>query len=169
MYFNMDSLFESSKMLFDYVTKYRGYNAFIIDEVDDILVRRLGRSIQENNRVEAVRLYFKLDKQIDELRDTYCYNVLPYKSSFRELAKDLYKELKESWLIYNKDFKYIAKILRFISTSDYYIIREYLMKRSYGMFTYEDIPLDPDDFYCGYIPLEAIMDYAIKLIRLYMK
>ena len=55
-----------------------------------------------------------------------------------------------------------------ISTSDYYQIREMLIKRSYTFYHYWDIPIDPDNWYCGYIPLECILDYCIKIVRLYM-
>ena len=43
-----------------------------------------------------------------------------------------------------------------------------LIKRSKTMYDYWDIPIDPDDFYFRYIPIECILDYCIKLIRLYM-
>lgn len=171
MLFNMDSMFDSSKMLFDYLTKFTRYNAFLIDEVDDELVRKLGAAIQTNDRVRAVQLYLKIDKQMDVIRDEHCYNnpSLPYKSSFRCIAKDALLELKRLGLTYNDDYKYVVKILRFISTSDYYIIREFLIKRSHAMYNYWDIPLDPDDFYCGYIPLEAILDYCLKMVRIQLK
>ncbi len=171
MLFNMDSMFDSSKMLFDYLTKFTRYNAFLIDEVDDELVRKLGAAIQTNDRVRAVQLYLKIDKQMDVIRDEHCYNnpSLPYKSSFRCIAKDALLELKRLGLTYNDDYKYVVKILRFISTSDYYIIREFLIKRSHAMYNYWDIPLDPDDFYCGYIPLEAILDYCLKMVRVQLK
>lgn len=171
MLFNMDSMFDSSKMLFDYLTKFTRYNAFLIDEVDDELVRKLGAAIQTNDRVRAVQLYLKIDKQMDVIRDEHCYNnpSLPYKSSFRCIAKDALLELKKLGLTYNDDYKYVVKILRFISTSDYYIIREFLIKRSHAMYNYWDIPLDPDDFYCGYIPLEAILDYCLKMVRIQLK
>jgi hypothetical protein len=108
---------------------------------------------------------------IDTLRDERCYNSneTPYRSSFRNIAKDLYRELKVTGLVYNEDLKIIARIVRFISTSDYYIIREYLMKRSNTLYWYLDIPLDPEKFYCGYIPLEAILDYCVKVIKLTIK
>ena len=169
--FNMESMFDASKKLFDYLTKYTRYNAFLIDEVPSEMVQELGEAIRAHDRVQAVRIYHKIDSLMDTIRDAHCYNTpeLPYKSSFRGIAKDAFRELKESWLIYNEDFYYIAKILRFISTSDYYAIREYLIKRSHAMFNYQDIPLDPDDFYCGYIPLEAIMDYCIRIIRVQLK
>ena len=130
---------------------------------------KLRTLIDENKRVEAVKLYREIDRDVDAIRDRYCYNVLPERSSFRGIAKDLYRELKESWLLYTDEFHYIGRILRFISTSDYYVIREYLMKRSYSMYNYKDIPLDPDSFYDGYVPLEAIMDYIIKLYIDYSK
>lgn len=165
--FDMDSLFERSKMIYDYCTKSYKYNHFVIDEVNEEMVRALGKAIREEDRVQAVRLYLKLDKQIDELRSKYCFNVLPYRSSFRGIAKDLHRELKRSWLIYSDDFGYIAYVLRFISTSDYYTIREFLMKRSNTMFWYKEVPIDPDKFYCGYIPLEAFIYYAITLYKAY--
>lgn len=171
MLFNMDSMYEASQKLFDYLTKYTRYNAFLIDEVPTEMVQELGKAIREKNRIKAVQLYLKIDARMDAIRDEHCYNnpSLPYKSSFRNIAKDAFRELKESWLIYNDDFKYIAKILRFISTSDYYAIREFLIKRSFAMTHYWDIPLDGDDFYCGYIPLEAILDYCLKMIRVQLK
>lgn len=171
MLFNIESLFDSSKLLFDYLTKTRGYNNFLIDEIDSSKVSKLGEAIISNNRLEAIRIYLQLDKEMDSIRDKYCYDnqELSYKSNFRAIAKDLYRELKDSWLIYNSELGSIARIIRFISTSDYYVIREYLVKRSLTMYMYLDIPLDPDSFYCGYIPLEAFLDYAIKLVRAYMK
>lgn len=171
MLFNMDSMYDASKMLFNYLTKYSRYNAFLIDEIPTELVQELGRALQANDRIKSVQLYLKIDARMDAIRDEHCYNnpSLPFKSSFRNIAKDAFRELKDSWLIYNDDFKYIARILRFISTSDYYAIREFLIKRSHTMYNYWDIPLDPDDFYCGYIPLEAILDYCLKMIRVQLK
>ena len=171
MLFNMDSMYEASQKLFDYLTKYTRYNAFLIDEVPTEMVQELGKAIREKDRIKAVQLYLKIDARMDTIRDEHCYNnpSLPYRSSFRNIAKDAFRELKESWLIYNDDFKHIARILRFISTSDYYAIREFLIKRSHAMYNYWDIPLDPDDFYCGYIPLEAILDYSLKMIRVQLK
>ena len=169
--FNIDSMFEASEKLFIYLTKFFRYNAFLIDEVDEQLVKDLGQAIRDNNKVKAVQIYLKLDKQMDMIRDEHCYNnpSLPYRCSFRNLAKDAFFALKELGLTYNDDYKYVVQILRFISTSDYYVIREYLMKRSLTMYTYWDIPLDPDSFYCGYIPLEAILDYCIKMVRVQFK
>lgn len=166
---SIESQFESAKMAFDYLTKNRGYNLFLIDEIEGHKLMKLRTLIDENKRVEAVKLYREIDRDVDAIRDRYCYNVLPERSSFRGIAKDLYRELKESWLLYTDEFHYIGRILRFISTSDYYVIREYLMKRSYSMYNYKDIPLDPDSFYDGYVPLEAIMDYIIKLYIDYSK
>ena len=168
---SIDSLFESSKMLVDYLTKNFGYNLFLIDEIDSQEVVKLRKAIDENNKVEAVHQYLKLDKQMDAIRDKYCYNnpELPYRSSFRTIAKELYFEIKRNGLLFNEDFKYIGKVLRFISTSDYYIIRDFLIRRSLPMCMYWNIELNPDNFYCGYIPLEAFMDYAIKMYRIYMK
>lgn len=168
---SIDSLFESSKMLVDYLTKNFGYNLFLIDEIDCQEVVKLRKAIDENNKVEAVHQYLKLDRQMDAIRDKYCYNnpELPYRSSFRTIAKELYLEIKKNGLLFNEDFKYIGKVLRFISTSDYYIIRDFLIRRSLPMCMYWNIELNPDNFYCGYIPLEAFMDYAIKMYRIYMK
>ena len=168
---SIDSLFESSKMLVDYLTKNFGYNLFLIDEIDSQEVVKLRKAIDENNKVEAVHQYLKLDKQMDAIRDKYCYNnpELPYRSSFRTIAKELYLEIKKNGLLFNEDFKYIGKVLRFISTSDYYIIRDFLIRRSLPMCMYWNIELNPDNFYCGYIPLEVFMDYAIKMYRIYMK
>jgi len=160
---SIESQFEAAKMLFDYLTKMRGYNMFLIDEIDGSKVSRMRKFIDEGNKIEAVKLYRQLDREVDAIRDRFCYNELPERSSFRGIAKDLYRELKESWLLYTDEFHYLGRILRFISTSDYYVIREYLMKRSYSMYNYKDIPLDPDSFYCGYVPLEALMDYILKL------
>ena len=92
---SIDSLFESSKMLVDYLTKSRGYNLFLIDYIDTQDIVNLRKAINENNKLEAVRLYIKLDRQMDEIRDKYCYNnsELPYRSSFRAIAKELYLEI----------------------------------------------------------------------------
>lgn len=171
MLLNMDTLYSNASKLLDYITHYYGFNAFIIDEIDTNLAQNLAKAIQEENRVQAVRLYLKIDKLIDELRDINCYNNpnLPYKSSFRNIAKDAYRYLKDNHLTDNESLKDVAYILKFISTSDYYIIREMLIKKSYSFFMYKDIPLDPDDFYCGYIPLEAILDYCMQVVENYMR
>lgn len=168
---SIDSLFESSKMLVDYLTKSRGYNLFLIDYIDTQDIVNLRKAINENNKLEAVRLYIKLDRQMDEIRDKYCYNnsELPYRSSFRAIAKELYLEIKKSWLIYEEDFEHIARLLRFISTSDYYIIREYLVRRSMTLYLYGGVPTHPNEFYCNFYPLEYILDYAIKLYLIYRK
>lgn len=168
---SIDSLFESSKMLVDYLTKSRGYNLFLIDYIDMQDIVNLRKAINENNKLEAVRLYIKLDRQMDEIRDKYCYNnsELPYRSSFRAIAKELYLEIKKSWLIYEEDFEHIARLLRFISTSDYYIIREYLVRRSMTLYLYGGVPTHPNEFYCNFYPLEYILDYAIKLYLIYRK
>lgn len=171
MYIGLESMYDNSKMLLDYLTHFYGFNAFLIDNVDGNKVKALRIAIEREDKIKAVRLYLQLDKEMDSIRDKHCYNnpELPYRSNFRAIAKDVYKELKRSWLIYNDDLKYVAYILRFISTSDYYQIREMLIKRSRTMYDYWDIPIDPDSFYCNYIPLEAIMDYCIKIATLYMK
>lgn len=171
MLFNLDSLYESSKQLLDYLTKYYKFNAFLIDEIPSEKVIQLRKAIESEDRVQAVRLYLQLDKEMDKIRDKHCYKnpELPYGSNFRRLAKDLYRELKIRHLTNHDDVKHIAYILRFISTSDYYTTREMLIKRSQTMHMYWDIPIDPNDFYCNYIPLEAILDYCVKISNLYIK
>ena len=168
---NIDSMFESSKMLFDYLTKNRGYNLYIIDEIDGQEVAKLKKAIDENNKVEAVHQYLKLDREVDKIRDKYCYNnpELPYRSSFRSIAKELYLELKKTWFIYDDDFAHLFRLLKFISTSDYYIIREYLARRSLTLYMYGGVPMHPNEFYCGFYTLEYILDYTIKLYLAYMK
>ena len=42
---SIDSLFESSKMLVDYLTKNFGYNLFLIDEIDSQEVVKLRKAI----------------------------------------------------------------------------------------------------------------------------
>lgn len=164
---SIDSIYSRCEMLYDYCTKSYRYNHFIIDEVNEEWVKELGKAIREEDKIIAVKYYMKIDRQIDELRNERCYNVLPHKSSFRGLAKDLYRELKNSWLLYLDDFDYIGYVLRFISTSEYHIIKDFLKRRSDTMFYQKDIPLNPDDFYCNYIPIEAFLDYVIVLMRLY--
>lgn len=166
-FMSIDGIYERCGMLYDYCTKSYKYNHFIIDEVNEEWVKCLGEAIKNKDKITAVKYYMKLDKQIDSIRDEHCFNLLPYKSSFRGLAKDLYRELVDSWLIYLDDFDYVGYVLKFISTSDYYVIREFLMKRSDVMFLQKDIPLNPDSYYCGYIPLEAFMNYTIALMKLY--
>lgn len=167
----METMFDNSKKLLTYLTRFYKYNSFIIDNIDDELVKELSKAIAENDRIKAVRLYLKIDSLIDVLRDERCSNktYLPYRSNFRNIAKDMYRELKMTGLCYNEDLKVVARILQFISTSDYYIIREFLIKRSHAFYYYLDIPLNPEDFYCGYIPLEAILDYCIKLVNISIK
>ena len=171
MLFNMESMYNSSIKLFEYLTRLYGFNNFLVDEVDDSLVRALRNAIVAEDRVKAVQVYLKLDKELDEIRNKHCYNnaELPYRSSFRSISKDVYRELKKRHLTNHDDVKHIAYILRFISTSDYYQIREMLTRRSLSFYMYCDIPLNPNDFYCGYIPLEAIMDYCIKIANLFIK
>lgn len=167
----MDTMYDNAIKLLDYLTHYYKYNAFILDGIESELIQKLSMYIRKNDRVNAVRLYLKIDKLIDELRDINCYNNpnLPYKSSFRNIAKDAYRYLKDNHLTNNESLKDVAYILKFISTSDYYIIREMLIKKSYSFFYCGYIPLDPDSFYCGYIPLEAILDYCLKVVENYMK
>ena len=171
MLLNMETMYDNAIKLLDYLTHYYKYNAFILDGIESELIQKLSMYIRKNDRVNAVRLYLKIDKLIDELRDINCYNNpnLPYKSSFRNIAKDAYRYLKDNHLTNNESLKDVAYILKFISTSDYYIIREMLIKKSYSFFMYKDIPLNPDDFYCGYIPLEAILDYCLKVVENYIK
>lgn len=164
---SIDSLYNKCELLYDYCTKSYKYNHFIIDEVNEEWVKELKKAMDEEDKKRAVMYYMKIDRQIDEIRNEYCYNILPYKASFRGIAKDMYRELKESWLLYLDDFDYIGYVLRFISTSEYRVIKDFLKRRSDTMFLQKDIPLDPDKFYCGYIPLEAFMDYSIAMLKLY--
>ena len=171
MLFNMESLYDSSKILLYYLTHLFGYNNFLVDEVDDELVRALRDAIVAEDRVKSVQIYLRIDKELDEIRNRHCYNnsELPYRSSFRNIAKDLYRELKIRDLTHTDDLKCVSYILRFISTSDYYIIREMLIKRSLSFYMYQDVPINPESFYCNYIPIEAIMDYCVKMVTLYIK
>lgn len=171
MLFNMESMYNSSIKLFEYLTKLYGFNNFLVDEVNDELVKELRNAILSEDRIGIVQAYLKLDKELDEIRNRHCYNndELPYKSNFRAISKDVYRELKKRHLTNHDDVKHIAYILRFISTSDYYQIREMLIKRSLTMYMYWDIPLNPNDFYCKYIPLEAIMDYCIKIANIFIR
>ena len=171
MNLSIDGLYEQAIKLLDYLTRLYGFNAFLIDEVDDSKVRALRDSIVKEDKVKAVRLYLQLDKECDEIRDKHCgRNVeLPYRSSFRSIAKDMYKELKRRELTHNDDLKLVCYVLRFISTSDYYQIRELLIKRSLSWYMYCDVPISPYDFPNDCIPLEAIMDYCVKMANLYLK
>ena len=166
---SIDSLYERCELLYDYCTKSYRYNHFILDEINEEWVKELRKAMDAGDKKRAVMYYMKLDRQMDEIRNTYCYNILPYRASFRGLAKDLYRELKDSWLMYLDDFDYIAYILKFISTSEYHVIKDFLKRRSDVMFLQKDIPLNPDRYYCGFIPLEAFMDYAITLYNAYKK
>ena len=165
---SIETLFEDSKQLWEYLAIPRGYNMFLIDEIDSLKVLQLRKYIDTDDKINAVKLYKELSLEVDRIRDKHCYNVLPYKSSFRQIAKEVYLFLKESWLLYTDEFFYIGRVLRFISTSSLYEINRYLKKRSYSMFYLERINIDPDNFYCGYVPLEAFLDYAIKLLNMYM-
>ena len=164
---SIDSIYNRCEKLYDYCTKSYRYNHFIIDEVNEDWVKELGKAIQEEDKLTAVKYFMKIDRQIDEIRNERCYNLLPHKASFRGLAKDIYRELKRTWLLYLDDFDYIGYVLRFISTSEYHIIKDFLKRRSDTMFYQKDIPLNPNDFYCGYIPLEAFLDYVIVMMKLY--
>ena len=97
MLFNMESMYNSSIKLFEYLTRLYGFNNFLVDEVDDSLVRALRNAIVAEDRVKAVQIYLKLDKELDEIRNRHCYNneELPYRSSFRSISKDVYRELKK--------------------------------------------------------------------------
>ena len=150
MYLGIESMYESSKMLLDYMTHLYGYNNYLIDNIDDNLIRQLSNAIQKEDKVKAVQLYLKIDRELDIIRDKHCYNnsELPYRSNFRAIAKDIYRELKKSWLIYNDELRYVAYILRFITTSDYYQIREMLIKRSKISMTIADSISILDDYYC---------------------
>ena len=92
---SIDSLYNKCEMLYDYCTKSYKYNHFIIDEVNEDWVKEMKKAMDEEDKKRAVMYYMKIDRQIDELRNKYCYNVLPYQSSFRGIAKDLYRELKK--------------------------------------------------------------------------
>ena len=118
-----------------------------------------------------MQIYLRIDKELDEIRNKHCYNnsELPYRSNFRSIAKDVYRELKKRHLTNHDDVKHIAYILRFISTSDYYTTREFLIKKSFVMYHYWNIPINPNDFYCDYIPICAILDYCIKIANLFIK
>lgn len=166
---SIETLFEDSKQLWEYLAIPRGYNMFLIDEIDSLKVLQLRKYIDTDDKINAVKLYKELSLEVDRIRDKHCYNVLPYKSSFRQLAKEMYIFLKETWLLYTDQFFYIGKTLRFISTSSLYEINRYFRKRSYSMFYMERINIDPDKFYCNHITLEAFMDYAIKLLTIYIK
>lgn len=165
----LDGEFENSKLLFDYLSKNRGYNLFLIDEIDSMKVRQLKQYIDTNDKVNTVKLYRELVRDIDNIREYHCYNNISYRSNFRALAKEIYLFLKDSWLIYNPEFSYIARVLRFISTSSLYEINRYLKRRSYSMFYLERINIDPDMFYCHHITLEAFLCYSIELLREYCK
>ena len=171
MLFNMDSLYESSKKLLYYLTHLYGFNNFLVDGINDELVKALRDAIVSEDRVKAVQIYLKLDKELDEIRNKHCYNSpeLLYRSNFRAIAKDVYRELKKRHLTNHDDVKHIAYILRFISTSDYYTTREFLIKKSFAMYHYWNIPINPNDFYCDYIPICAILDYCIKISNIYIK
>ena len=92
----METMFDNSKKLLTYLTRLYKYNSFIIDNIDDELVKELSKAIRENDRIKAVRLYLKIDSLIDALRDERCSNksYLQYRSNFRNIAKDMYRELK---------------------------------------------------------------------------
>ena len=88
---SIDSIYSRCEMLYDYCTKSYRYNHFIIDEVNEEWVKELGKAIREEDKLTAVKCYMKIDRQIEEIRNERCYNVLPYKSSFRGFSMLLYK------------------------------------------------------------------------------
>ena len=147
------------------------FNAFLIDEISSEKVIKLRKAIESEDKVQAVRLYLQLDKEMDRIRDRYCYNneELPYKSSFRQIAKDLFRELKKRNLLNHDDLKTVVYILRFISTSDYYQIREMLVKRSLSWYMYGGIPVSNDRFPNNTYPIEFILDYCLKMCIVYLK
>ena len=169
MLFEIDSMYLNAKRIYKYATTNYGYNLFLIDELDGALLGKLRLAILQEDKLTAIKLSREVEKQMDKIRDFYCYNHLPYKSNFRCIAKDIVLFLKHSWLRYNDDFKHLYKILRFISTSDYFIIREYLMKTSYSLFYMDKINLDPENYPSAYIPIEVIFDYTIKVLCSYFK
>lgn len=171
MLFDMDSLYGSAKKLLDYLTHLYPYNYFLVDNVNDELVKSLRDAIVTEDRVKAIQIYLKLDKEMDLIRSKYCGNSpeLPYRSSFRSISKDMYRELKRKNLINHDDVETIAYILKFISTSEYWQIRDMLVKKSLSFYMYNDIPLNPNDFPSNYIYLEAILDYCIKIGNIYLK
>ena len=160
-----DSIIEDCIMLFDYCTKSRGYNMFIIDEVDTNKLKLLRKYIEENNVVMCKKYYDILSRDIDEIRNTYCYNVLPYKSSFRQIARDLYEYMEETWLLYAPEYEYLGYMLKKIQHAHYYDIKKFLEKRAYSLYYMERIPFDPDKFYCHYLPIEAVLYYIIEIIK----
>ena len=167
---DMESLYISAKKLLYYITHIYGFNNFLIDEVDDELVRQLRDAIVSEDRTKTVRLYLKLEKQLDDIREKHCFDnpELPYKSNFRTIAKEMYRELKSSHLLNHDDTRHVAYILRFISTSSYDEMKRMLRKRSLSWYMYCNIPINPYDFYCTFIPLECIMDYCLKIVKIYM-
>lgn len=160
-----DSIIEDCIMLFDYCTKSCGYNLFIIDEIDGNKLRLLRKYIEENNVVMCKKYYKIISDEVDEIRNRYCYNVLPYKSSFRELARDLYKYMEETWLLYNAEYKYLGYMLKKIQHAHYYDIKKFLEKRAYSLYYLDRIPFDPNKFYCHYVPIEAILYYIIEVLK----
>ena len=87
----MENYISSSKLLFDYLTRLYGFNNFIVDEVNDELVKELRNAILSEDRIGIVQTYLKLDKELDEIRNRHCYNneELPYRSNFRSISKDV--------------------------------------------------------------------------------
>ena len=161
---SLDNAINDSILLFNYCTRYCGYNAFIIDDIDSSKLTRLREYIDTNNRVMCAKLYKELSKDIDILRDKHCYNSLPYKSSFRQLAKELYLYMKESWLLYNDEYKYLGYMLKKIKNASHEEIKQFLSKRSYSLYYMDRIPVDPDTFYCHYLPIEFVLYYIMQII-----
>ena len=161
---SLETIIDDSILLFNYCTKYCGYNAFIIDDIDSEKVALLRKYIDENNRVMCAKMYKDISRDIDKLRDEHCYNTIPYKSSFRQLAKELYLFMKESWLLYNDEYRYLGYMLKKIQTASHEDIKKFLSKRSYSLYYLERIPVDPDTFYCHYLPIEFVLYYIMKII-----
>ena len=169
MLFEVDSMYLNAKRVYKYATTNYGYNLFLLDELDSKLLGELRLAIQQEDKLTAIKLSREVERQMDKIRDFYCYNHLPYKSNFRCIAKDIVSFLKYSWLRYNQEFSTLYNILRFISTSDYYTIREYLIKRSYGLHYLKGIEKDPEDFPSGYYSIEFIIAYTVDMLKIYFK
>ena len=57
MFFNMENYISSSKLLFEYLTRLYGFNNFIVDEVNDELVKELRNAILSEDRIGIVQAY----------------------------------------------------------------------------------------------------------------
>lgn len=159
--------FERAKTMYQYLTKDRGYNRFLIDEIDEEILKKLKESIKANNKLETVKIYKKMHANIEDIRAKHCENTEPYKSNFRAIAKDLYIEIKDEWLFTNSDIRFLYHLLRRISSSNYNELSLWLERNSFIISTYTDIEIDYQEFYNDVIPIEAILAYAIVLINEY--